>query len=107
MERQLLHWSDYVVFVASLVASLTVGVYHGVKNRRRQTTEAYLMANRSVQTHPNIYWFHTMLKEFISFIFVMQCYQHNGDDEYLRSCPNALSWIYESVGTRPRFIIAI
>ena len=45
-ERKTLHWGDYVVFGASLLASLAIGLYQGWKNRRRQNTEEFLMANR-------------------------------------------------------------
>jgi len=51
-ERSTFHWADYLVFALSLVASLAVGVYHAIKDRKKTNNEDYLMAGRSMSVIP-------------------------------------------------------
>ena len=40
------HWADYVVFVATLVIALGIGIVQGFTGDRQRTTSEYLMGNR-------------------------------------------------------------
>ncbi|KAK2141143.1 hypothetical protein LSH36_1154g00088 [Paralvinella palmiformis] len=51
-ERSTFHWADYLVFALSLVASLAVGVYYAIKDRKKTNNEDYLMAGRSMSVIP-------------------------------------------------------
>ena len=43
---------DYVVFVVSVLASLSVGIYYVYKDRTKRTLESYLMADRDISVWP-------------------------------------------------------
>ena len=43
------HWADYVVFIIMLMASLSIGLWHAWKGKRKKTTEEYLMGGRELQ----------------------------------------------------------
>ena len=45
MEPVHLHWVDYLVFVATLVISLFIGVYHSQAGGKQKTTGEYLLGN--------------------------------------------------------------
>ena len=43
---------DYVVFALMLVISLGIGIYHGFKSKRQQSTQSFLMADHSMSKFP-------------------------------------------------------
>ncbi|KAJ8020194.1 Sodium-coupled monocarboxylate transporter 1 [Holothuria leucospilota] len=43
---------DYIVFALFLLFSASVGIYHGIRSRTRQSTSEYLLAGRSMQPLP-------------------------------------------------------
>ena len=49
-----LHWADYVIFVAFLLASLAIGIYHSLTGGRQQTTQEFIMANRRLHFLPTM-----------------------------------------------------
>ena len=42
------HWADYLVFAATLLIALGIGVFQAFTGDRQKTTKEYLMGNRSV-----------------------------------------------------------
>ena len=40
------HWADYVVFTATLLIALGIGVFQAFTGDRQKTTKEYLMGNR-------------------------------------------------------------
>lgn len=47
-----LSFVDYIVFALFLLFSASVGIYHGVRSRTRQSTSEYLLAGRSMHPLP-------------------------------------------------------
>lgn len=45
-------WIDYVLLVATIIASLGVGLYQALRGGKQRTTEEYLMANRKMNIFP-------------------------------------------------------
>ena len=43
------HWADYLVFAATLLIALGIGVFQAFTGDRQKTTKEYLMGNRSVK----------------------------------------------------------
>ena len=41
-------WYDYVIFIATLVVSLGIGLYFSFSGGKQRTTKEYLMGNRLV-----------------------------------------------------------
>jgi Na+/proline symporter len=52
MEVATFHWADYAVFACLLLLSTGIGVYFGFKDRKKQSTEEFLMAGRSMSIGP-------------------------------------------------------
>ncbi|ELU18422.1 hypothetical protein CAPTEDRAFT_136710, partial [Capitella teleta] len=52
MEVQHFHWADYLAFVLSLMMSASIGIYYGWTDRKKKSTEDYLMAGRSMSILP-------------------------------------------------------
>lgn len=46
------HWVDYLMLCATLVLSCVVGVYYGIKGRKKSTADDYLMAGRNMSIFP-------------------------------------------------------
>ena len=46
------HWADYLVFGVVMGISALVGVYFGIKDRRKMSTEQFLMAGRNMHVLP-------------------------------------------------------
>ena len=44
------HWADYVVFAASLLIALSVGVVIFITGRKNKTTDEYLLGGRNMNT---------------------------------------------------------
>lgn len=44
--------ADYAIFILMLVASLAIGVFSGVKNRNKMTTQEYLLGGRNMSPYP-------------------------------------------------------
>jgi Na+/proline symporter len=63
-----LHVADYVVFSATLVISLGIGLYHACTGDKQKTTKDFLMGNRRLRTLPVAL---SMLVSFISAILVL------------------------------------
>ena len=49
-----MHWLDYAIFLALLVVSLGIGVYHGCTGGRQKTTAEFLLANRNLKVIPTV-----------------------------------------------------
>ena len=64
------HWADYLVFAASLVVSLLIGVYFAVQDRRQKATSSadFLLAGRNAQVIPVAM---SMLASFLSAVFIL------------------------------------
>ena len=45
-------WPDYVVFALLLLLSAGIGVFFGIKDRKKVSTEEFLMAGRSMSIGP-------------------------------------------------------
>ena len=43
---------DYIVFVGLLMVSMAIGIYFGIKGRKKESTEQYLMAGRQLSLIP-------------------------------------------------------
>jgi Na+/proline symporter len=56
-----LHWPDYVILAAFLLASLGIGLYHSLTGGRQKTTQEFIMANRKLGILP------TAMSLFVSF----------------------------------------
>ena len=46
------HWADYVVFVGMLTVSAGVGVFYGIKDRKKSSVEEFLVGGRSMHVLP-------------------------------------------------------
>ena len=73
-ELQGFHWADYVVFVLFLVVSLGIGMAQGIlqlfgcAKKEEQTTEEFLVGNRSLSVAPVSL---SMLSAFLSAILIL------------------------------------
>ncbi len=47
LEVDQFHWADYLIFSASLLVSLVIGVYFACAGDKQRTTEEFLLAGRS------------------------------------------------------------
>ena len=61
-------WYDYLVFIATLILALGVGVYYALAGDKNKTTDSYLMANRSLGVLPVTL---SMFMSYISAILVL------------------------------------
>lgn len=61
------HWADYLVFAATLVLSAGIGIFYAYKDRKKQTTEGFLMGDRSMNFFPVAL---SLLASFNSAIFI-------------------------------------
>ena len=46
------HWLDYVVFSASILISIGVGIYHAIAKGGQNTTDKYLLGDRKMHFLP-------------------------------------------------------
>lgn len=46
------HWLDYVLFIACLVLSLGVGIYHGYFKGGQKSTTKYLLGDKKMSIFP-------------------------------------------------------
>ena len=46
------HWADYLVFSASILVSIGVGIYHAIVRGGQNTTEKYLLGDRKLHYIP-------------------------------------------------------
>ncbi len=67
-EKKTFHTADYVVFGATLAVSAAIGVFYAIKDRKRNTTEEYLLAGRSMHFVPVGM---SLLSSFISAITIL------------------------------------
>ena len=51
-EKKTFHTVDYAIFGITLVISALIGLYYAIKDRRRNTTEEYLLAGRGMHWFP-------------------------------------------------------
>ena len=49
-----LHWLDYLIFVAFILASLGIGVYHSCTGGKQRTTQEFIMADRKLNIIPTM-----------------------------------------------------
>ncbi|KAK2187086.1 hypothetical protein NP493_179g00021 [Ridgeia piscesae] len=63
-----MHWLDYAIFLALLVVSLGIGVYHGCTGGRQKTTAEFLLANRNLKVIPTVI---SLLVSFQSAILIL------------------------------------
>ena len=61
-------WYDYVIFAATLIVSLGIGIYSAFSGGKQKTTKEYLTANRSLGTLPVAL---SMFMSYISAILVL------------------------------------
>ena len=66
--RSYFHWADYVVFIATLVISLGIGVFQAFIGDRQKTTKEYLTGNRQLHLVPVTL---SMFMSYISAILVL------------------------------------
>ena len=48
------HWADYLLFIATLLISLGIGLYYAFAGDKQRTTKEYLMGNRSLKVRINL-----------------------------------------------------
>ena len=48
MDKLVFHWADYLVFVAMLVASASIGVFYAVMSRKHNSSGEFMLASRKV-----------------------------------------------------------
>lgn len=51
-EDRLFDWSDYLVFAAMLAVSAIIGIYHGFKGGKQQSSSEFLVGSRQLGTVP-------------------------------------------------------
>ena len=49
-----LHWLDYIIFVAFLAASLGIGIFHSLTGGQQKTTQEFIMADRKLHVIPTM-----------------------------------------------------
>lgn|SRR6218665_325217 len=62
------HWVDYLMLCATLVMSCLVGIYYGIKGRKKSTVDDYLMAGRNMSIFPVSFSIFVSTVSSISFI---------------------------------------
>ena len=67
-EKKQFQAADYVVFSCTLLTSAAIGLFYAIKDRKRNTTEEYLLAGRDM--HPFIVAM-SLLSSFISAITIL------------------------------------
>ncbi|XP_046363363.1 sodium-coupled monocarboxylate transporter 2-like [Haliotis rufescens] len=50
--KNTLHWEDYVVFGGTLVIPAGIGLYHAIKDRKKNSPSEFLVGNRQMGTIP-------------------------------------------------------
>ena len=51
-EKKTFHSADYAVFGATLAISAAIGVFYAIKDRKKNTTEEFLLAGRDMHPIP-------------------------------------------------------
>lgn len=51
-EKKTFHTADYAVFGITLAISAFIGLYHAIRDRKRNTTDVYLLAGRGMHPFP-------------------------------------------------------
>ena len=51
-EKKTFHAADYAVFGCTLAFSAAIGLFYAIKDRRKNTTEEYFLAGRSMHPFP-------------------------------------------------------
>ncbi|KAH3819022.1 hypothetical protein DPMN_120752 [Dreissena polymorpha] len=62
------HAADYTVFACTLAISAFIGIFYAIKDRKKQTTDDYLLAGRSMHPIPVAM---SLLSSFISAITIL------------------------------------
>ena len=64
-EKLYFHWADYLAFSILLAVSAGVGIFYGIKDRKKKSDVSYLLANRDMSILP------VSLSLFVSWISAM------------------------------------
>lgn len=67
-ETKTFHIADYTVFGATLAISAFIGIFYAIKDRKKNTTDEYLLAGRSMHPIPVAM---SLLSSFISAITIL------------------------------------
>ena len=67
-ETKTFHAADYAVFGCTLAFSAAIGIFYAVKDRRKNTTEEYLLAGRSMNPLPVAM---SLVSSFVSAIMII------------------------------------
>ena len=101
--RRGFQWYDYLIFVATLVISLGIGVYTAFAGTKQKTTKEYLMANRNLGTIPVAL---SIFMSYISAILVLgntaEMYQY-GPMQWLAAWGSSLAYISTALFFVPLF----
>ena len=62
------HAADYVVFACTLLMSASIGLFYAIKDRKKNTTDDYLLAGRGMHPFPVAM---SLLSSFISAITIL------------------------------------
>ena len=66
--KKTFHAADYVVFACTLGISVAIGIFYAIKDRKKNTTDDYLLAGRSMHPLPVAM---SLLSSFISAITIL------------------------------------
>ena len=67
-EKKTFHAADYAVFGCTLAFSAAIGIFYAIKDRRKNTTEEYLLAGRSMNPFPVAM---SLVSSFVSAIMII------------------------------------
>lgn len=67
-ERKTFHAADYAVFGCTLALSAAIGIFYAIKDRRKNSTEEYLLAGRSMNPFPVAM---SLVSSFVSAIMII------------------------------------
>ena len=96
-------WYEYVIFGATLLISLGIGIYNALTGNKGKTANEYLMANRQLGILPVAF---SMFMSYISAIMVLgsssEMYTF-GIHQWLFSVGNSISFILSTITFIPLF----
>ena len=78
------HWADYLIFVASLVLTLDVGMYFAYTGRKKKTTDEFLLGSR------NMHWIPVSLSLTVSYVSAITILGLTAESHYFGSMSSVL-----------------
>ena len=65
-----LHWVDYLIFAAFMLASIGIGIYHSLTGGKQKTTQEFIMADRQLKVLPTMM---SLVASYYSAILILGC----------------------------------